>query len=177
MREAVASALALYDAVKHGRWEEVKPGKSLADGFNDADSHAILDWNKRMSMLVKLSRIQQRVEERLPARKGQLSSQLTQFQKDWLERQLGKSDYYHAVRLLYFIGTAQGGAEGEAHISSAFKMISKAILNASLQQPIENTEMRIKEEAVEIVTHLAFYCGWPKAWSTFPMIQEIYGDE
>ena len=34
-----------------------------------------------------------------------------------------------------------------------------------------------KEEAVEIVTHLAFYCGWPKAWSTFPMIQEIYSDE
>ena len=34
-----------------------------------------------------------------------------------------------------------------------------------------------KEEAVEIVTQLAFYCGWPKAWSTFPMIQEVYGDE
>ena len=33
-----------------------------------------------------------------------------------------------------------------------------------------------KEEAVEIVTQLAFYCGWPKAWSTFPMIQEIYGE-
>ncbi len=34
-----------------------------------------------------------------------------------------------------------------------------------------------KEEAVEIVTQLAFYCGWPKAWSTFPMIEEIYGGE
>ena len=33
-----------------------------------------------------------------------------------------------------------------------------------------------KEEAVEIVTQLAFYCGWPKAWSTFPMIQEVYGE-
>lgn len=20
-----------------------------------------------------------------------------------------------------------------------------------------------------------FYCGWPKAWSTFPMIEEVYG--
>ncbi|GHN11879.1 hypothetical protein NRIC0767_03940 [Lactobacillus delbrueckii subsp. allosunkii] len=29
-----------------------------------------------------------------------------------------------------------------------------------------------KEEAVEIVTQLAFYCGWPKAWSTFPLIEE-----
>ena len=34
-----------------------------------------------------------------------------------------------------------------------------------------------KEEAVEIVTQLAFYCGWPKAWSTFPMIDEVWPDE
>ena len=34
-----------------------------------------------------------------------------------------------------------------------------------------------REEAVEIVTQLAFYCGWPKAWSTFPMIAEIWGDD
>lgn len=32
-----------------------------------------------------------------------------------------------------------------------------------------------KQEAVEIVTQLAFYCGWPKAWSTFPMIEEVWG--
>ena len=34
-----------------------------------------------------------------------------------------------------------------------------------------------KEEAIEIVTQLAFYAGWPKAWSAFPMIQEIYGED
>ena len=34
-----------------------------------------------------------------------------------------------------------------------------------------------KEEAVELVTQLAFYCGWPKAWSTFPMIEEVWGSE
>lgn len=34
-----------------------------------------------------------------------------------------------------------------------------------------------KEEAVEVVTQLAFYCGWPKAWSTFPLIREVYGEE
>lgn len=34
-----------------------------------------------------------------------------------------------------------------------------------------------KEEVVETVTQLAFYCGWPKAWSTFPMIDEIYNEE
>ena len=34
-----------------------------------------------------------------------------------------------------------------------------------------------RTEAVEIVTQLAFYCGWPKAWSTFPLIAEVYGEE
>lgn len=34
-----------------------------------------------------------------------------------------------------------------------------------------------REEAVEIITQLAFYCGWPKAWSVFPMIAEVWGDD
>ena len=34
-----------------------------------------------------------------------------------------------------------------------------------------------REEAIELVTQLAFYCGWPKAWSTFPLIEEVYGME
>ena len=34
-----------------------------------------------------------------------------------------------------------------------------------------------KKEAVEIVTQLAFYSGWPKAWSAFSLIEEVYGKE
>lgn len=34
-----------------------------------------------------------------------------------------------------------------------------------------------KEEVVEAVTQLAFYTGWAKAWTTLPMIEEIYGDD
>ena len=34
-----------------------------------------------------------------------------------------------------------------------------------------------KEEAVEIVTQLAFYSGWPKAWSAFSLINEVYSDD
>lgn len=32
-----------------------------------------------------------------------------------------------------------------------------------------------KEEVVEMVTQLAFYCGWAKAWSVFPLVEEVYG--
>lgn len=34
-----------------------------------------------------------------------------------------------------------------------------------------------KMEAIEIVTQLAFYSGWPKAWSAFSLINEVYSDE
>ncbi len=34
-----------------------------------------------------------------------------------------------------------------------------------------------KEEVVEVVTQLAFYSGWPKAWSTFTLIEEVYGSD
>ncbi len=34
-----------------------------------------------------------------------------------------------------------------------------------------------KSEAVEIVTQLAFYSGWAKAWSAFSLIEEVYGTE
>ncbi len=34
-----------------------------------------------------------------------------------------------------------------------------------------------KSEAVEIVTQLAFYSGWPKAWSAFSLIQEVYEED
>ncbi|MBD8978566.1 MAG: carboxymuconolactone decarboxylase family protein [Clostridiales bacterium] len=33
-----------------------------------------------------------------------------------------------------------------------------------------------KEEIAEIVTHAAFYCGWPKAWAVFKMAKEIWSD-
>lgn len=34
-----------------------------------------------------------------------------------------------------------------------------------------------KQELVEVFTQLAFYAGWPKAWSAFSMLDEIYKDE
>lgn len=33
-----------------------------------------------------------------------------------------------------------------------------------------------KAEMVEIITHLAFYTGWPKVWSAFNLAKEIYHD-
>lgn len=34
-----------------------------------------------------------------------------------------------------------------------------------------------KQEIAEIITHLAFYVGWPKAWSTFNRAKSIWEQE
>lgn len=33
-----------------------------------------------------------------------------------------------------------------------------------------------KEEIVELITHVAFYTGWPKAWSAFSLAKEIFDE-
>lgn len=34
-----------------------------------------------------------------------------------------------------------------------------------------------EEEIVELITHLAFYAGWPKAWSAFNLAKAIYEND
>ena len=29
---------------------------------------------------------------------------------------------------------------------------------------------------VEMITHLAFYSGWPNAWAVFNMLEDVYSD-
>jgi 4-carboxymuconolactone decarboxylase len=31
-----------------------------------------------------------------------------------------------------------------------------------------------KDEMVELITHLSFYAGWPKAWSAFGLAKKIF---
>ena len=34
-----------------------------------------------------------------------------------------------------------------------------------------------KTEIVEMITQLAFYCGWPLAWKAFPIVEKIYRED
>ncbi|HBZ77334.1 MAG TPA: 4-carboxymuconolactone decarboxylase, partial [Clostridiales bacterium] len=31
-----------------------------------------------------------------------------------------------------------------------------------------------QKEMAAIITHVAFYCGWPKAWAVFRLAKEVY---
>lgn len=55
-------------------------------------------------------------------------------------------------------------------------LISTGITDSSLDFHIQNAKNNgvTKEEMAEIITHIAFYVGWPKAWAAFNMAKEIY---
>ena len=57
-------------------------------------------------------------------------------------------------------------------------LMASGVLDSSLQFHIQNAKACgvTKEEMAEILTHAAFYAGWPKAWAAFRMAKEIYQD-
>lgn len=55
-------------------------------------------------------------------------------------------------------------------------LISSGILDSSLEFHMKNAKNNdIKmEEISEIITHIAFYAGWPKAWAAFNMAKKVW---
>ena len=55
-------------------------------------------------------------------------------------------------------------------------LMSKGILDSSLQTHLLNAKKNgiSQEEMSEIITHAAFYAGWPNAWATFRIAKKIY---
>ena len=89
IRDAVDAALNLYDLL-HGKgdleaWKKMQK-KSLCSGFNDADSSAIIAWNKRMQELVRMDEIAKDIRYGKPVKETAALEPLTQLQENWLER-------------------------------------------------------------------------------------------
>ena len=55
-------------------------------------------------------------------------------------------------------------------------LTASGILDSSLKFHIQNAKNHgvTAEEMSEILTHAAFYCGWPKAWAALRMAKEVY---
>ncbi len=58
-------------------------------------------------------------------------------------------------------------------------LISKGITDSSLTYHLTTAKQNgvTKAEMAEILTHLAFYAGWPNAWAAFRQAKEVYADE
>lgn len=57
-------------------------------------------------------------------------------------------------------------------------LMAMGILDQSLKSHLVKAKENgiTKDEIAEVITHMAFYAGWPKAWATFYMAMEVFGE-
>lgn len=57
-------------------------------------------------------------------------------------------------------------------------LVGKGITTPALKHHLESARKNgvTKQEMAEILTHVAFYAGWPNVWAAFPMAKEVYAD-
>lgn len=66
----------------------------------------------------------------------------------------------------------------ERSIVTVSALIAQGITDSSLKYHMETARKNgvTKDEMAEIITQLAFYSGWPKAWAAFGYAKEVYGE-
>lgn len=55
-------------------------------------------------------------------------------------------------------------------------LMASGITDSSLKYHLENAKQRgvTQKEIAAVITHVAFYAGWPKAWAVFNLAKEVW---
>lgn len=58
-------------------------------------------------------------------------------------------------------------------------LISQGITDTSLLHHLQTAKKNgiTRTEVAEIITHVAFYAGWPKAWAAFRLAKDVWNDD
>ena len=58
-------------------------------------------------------------------------------------------------------------------------LMTKGIFDESMKHHLMNAKKNgvTTEEMAEVITHAAFYAGWPNAWAVFRLATEVYSEE
>ena len=58
-------------------------------------------------------------------------------------------------------------------------LISQGITDSSLKYHLQSAKTNgiTRTEVAEIITHVAFYAGWPQAWAAFGLAKEVWADD
>lgn len=64
-------------------------------------------------------------------------------------------------------------------IITVVALMSQGITDSSLKYHIQNAKNHgvTQKEMAAIITHVAFYAGWPKAWAVFNLAKEVYSEK
>ncbi len=64
-------------------------------------------------------------------------------------------------------------------IITVVALMASGITDSSLKYHLENAKHNgvTQKEIAAIITHVAFYAGWPKAWAVFSLAKEVWNEE
>ncbi len=64
-------------------------------------------------------------------------------------------------------------------IITVVALMSQGITDSSIKYHIQNAKNNgvTQKEIAAVITHVAFYAGWPKAWAVFNLAKEVYNDQ
>ena len=64
-------------------------------------------------------------------------------------------------------------------IITVVALMSSGVTDASLKYHFENAKNNgvTAKEIAAVITHVAFYAGWPKAWAVFNMAKDVWKED
>ena len=64
-------------------------------------------------------------------------------------------------------------------IITVVALMSQGITDSSIKYHLMNAKKNgvSQKEMAAVITHVAFYAGWPKAWAVFNLAKEVYNED
>ena len=64
-------------------------------------------------------------------------------------------------------------------IITVVALMASGITDSSLKYHLQNAKNHgvTQKEIAAVITHVAFYAGWPKAWAAFRMAKEVWAED
>ena len=64
-------------------------------------------------------------------------------------------------------------------IITVVALMASGITDSSLKFHLQNAKANgvSKEEIAAVITHVAFYAGWPKGWAVFNLAKEVWNED
>ena len=64
-------------------------------------------------------------------------------------------------------------------IITVVALMSQGITDSSIKYHLMNAKKNgvSQKEMAAVITHTAFYAGWPKAWAVFNLAKEVYNED
>lgn len=64
-------------------------------------------------------------------------------------------------------------------IITVVALMSSGVTDSSLKYHLENAKNNgvTAKDIAAVITHVAFYAGWPKAWAVFNMAKEVWKED